>query len=394
MTGSIPSTPTAISTAAAPARIAQPRHIPALDGVRGLAILGVLLVHSKWPFVLLLGPTGHAVSRLMEGGAYGVDLFFVLSGFLITGILLDSRDSPAYFRSFYARRILRLFPVYYLYLAVAAFALPAAHRLAGTAAPPAPGSWWWYLLYLSNWSPGGGAGDAHLGHFWSLAVEEQFYLFWSVLIYFMPGRRKLAVFCVSLAAGALLLRCGFAFSGAAWNTTYRLTPMRLDCMALGGLMAILHRSEGGWAVRIRRAAPAAFVLFAAAFVAVSVFAGGMEWERIPVQTVGATFLASCFAALVCHSARLSGGPLFRFLNRPWLRSFGKYSYAMYVIHVAIFSYAATLVLYASRRMPLPAAMALFWAYPALMIVLAYAGAWMSWRILEGPVLRLKSRFPY
>src|SRR5690349_12365341 len=168
------------------------KRLPALDGLRGLAVLGVLIVHAK----ILLNtapPFENALRTLSEFGAYGVDLFFVLSGFLITGILLDTRDSANYFRTFYARRFLRLFPIYYGYLLVIALVLPALHHAVRTSMEDYGGSWGWYLAYLSNWKAGHGASDPFLGHFWSLAVEEQFYLLWPAMIFLVP-RRMLAYF--------------------------------------------------------------------------------------------------------------------------------------------------------------------------------------------------------
>jgi peptidoglycan/LPS O-acetylase OafA/YrhL len=158
------------------------KHLPALDGIRGLAVLGVLIVHAD----VLLNTTRqveHVLVVLSEFGAYGVDLFFVLSGFLITGILLETKESPKYFSSFYARRFLRLFPVYYGYLLVVALIFPALHHAIRTSMTDYGGGWGWYLAYCSNWKPGHGASDPCLGHFWSLAVEEQFYLLWPAMIF-------------------------------------------------------------------------------------------------------------------------------------------------------------------------------------------------------------------
>ena len=179
------------------------RHLPALDGVRGFAVLGVACSH-------LFPATPHSpleafVHSTFAFGASGVDLFFVLSGFLITGILFDSLPDPGFFRKFYARRVLRIFPLYYGVLAAFAvaalvFGLNFHHQLLSLA------------LYLQNthlvaqpirdyFGPTG----LPLPHFWSLAIEEQFYLVWPVTVYFLRTRHRLLIFC----AAALLL-CPFA----------------------------------------------------------------------------------------------------------------------------------------------------------------------------------------
>jgi peptidoglycan/LPS O-acetylase OafA/YrhL len=186
------------------------KYVPALDGIRGLAILAVLVTHSV-PRLPATG-LGYWCNQLIELGTFGVDLFFVLSGFLITGILLDSKDAPNYFRNFYARRFLRLFPVYYLYLIFIALLLPAIHRAIHTHMPDFGGNWWWFLLYSCNLKPDHAANDAYLGHFWSLAVEEQFYLVWPAVVLLL-SRRRLTYFCI--CAIALRPHCACSLPGLA-----------------------------------------------------------------------------------------------------------------------------------------------------------------------------------
>jgi len=153
--------------------------IPALDGIRGLAILMVMLFHYGGNLERT-NPIGRLVGGLFSFGWSGVDLFFVLSGFLITGILLDSRNAENYFSSFYARRVLRIFPAYYVSLALLLLILPMLD-------PPLrlslPSDQWMYVFYAQNWVgifdyPGRGL----LTPYWSLAVEEQFYLVWPLVV--------------------------------------------------------------------------------------------------------------------------------------------------------------------------------------------------------------------
>ena len=146
----------------------QRKHIPQLDGMRGLAVLLVLLAHSAIAF------TRVPAMRWIEGyGNLGVQLFFVLSGFLITRILLDTKDTPHFFRNFFVRRALRIYPLYYALLGFVVFSgLVHQHGV----------RWWPYILYLSNIIYGAGREPSPLGPVWSLAVEEQFYLVWPFVV--------------------------------------------------------------------------------------------------------------------------------------------------------------------------------------------------------------------
>jgi peptidoglycan/LPS O-acetylase OafA/YrhL len=159
--------------------------MPSLDGLRGLAIGGVLASHflDRWP---LSTGADRAFLAVVGLGWSGVDLFFVLSGLLITGILVDTLGAPRWWRSFLARRTLRIFPLYYLALAIFWVAGPAA----GLIDPWTLRRWgWWYWSYLGNWAFAAGQTIPSLTHLWSLAVEEQFYLFWPLLVWLARGRR-------------------------------------------------------------------------------------------------------------------------------------------------------------------------------------------------------------
>ncbi len=202
------------------------RHAPELDGIRGLAVLGVLCSHG----VGLSGLFRRTPNSLLENFfAYftiplwgGVDLFFVLSGFLITGILQRTKTDRRYFQSFYARRALRIFPIYYfvltLSLILALFSSKIANEL------PAWGSWRVaYFLYLQNW-PVFWHGDKIMGGlwgaYWSLAVEEQFYFVWPFLI-FCFSEKAIARLCIlgSIAALPCEHAHAFLFHGQLWSCT-------------------------------------------------------------------------------------------------------------------------------------------------------------------------------
>ena len=190
-------------------------------------------------------------------GSYGVELFFVLSGFLITGILYDTRNKPHYFRNFYMRRLLRIFPLYYGVLALVFFVAPLIPLLRGPTLDYLVDRQAWAWLYAVNiyiaiqgdWS------FSYLEHFWSLAIEEHFYFFWPLVV-FLLARRPRTLIAVSLAVSlcAMLSRLIGSLVGLSWWTIYVLTPFRLDGLALGAFLAVTARQPGGLD-RLARALP-------------------------------------------------------------------------------------------------------------------------------------------
>jgi peptidoglycan/LPS O-acetylase OafA/YrhL len=242
---------TARSGALAPASASPPvnlrGHLPGLDGMRGLAILLVLLFHfvgntvaTNWIERAIVGVSNY--------GSYGVELFFVLSGFLITGILYDARNKPHYFRNFYMRRLLRIFPLYYGVLALVFFIAPLIPLLRGPMLNYLVDrqSWAWlyavniYIAKQGDWS------FSYLEHFWSLAIEEHFYLFWPLVVFLLATRpRTLIAVSLGTALCAMLARLTGSLMGLSWWTTYVLTPFRLDGLALGAFLAVTARARWG-----------------------------------------------------------------------------------------------------------------------------------------------------
>jgi len=367
-------------------------HVPALDGLRGVAVLLVLAFH----FAHIDGEGG-AVERALLGatraGWAGVDLFFVLSGFLITGILLDARGGRGYFRAFYLRRVLRIFPLYYAYLAVLFFVLPAFFPLIDVRRET-QGWLWTYLGNVLFAREGGFHASPFTGHFWSLAVEEQFYLLWPLLVWWLP-RRRLAAVCLGLVAGAFALR--FAIHRTTFNATaaYVLTPARMDALAVGALVAIALR-EPAWWPRVRRLAPWVLGLSAAAVAAVWVGQGGLFGGDPVVQVWAFGPLAAGFGAvLVLAVGAGSAAPLSRALGRPALRTAGKYSYGLYVLHYPIFlALEAAGITSAVLAARLGGRLAGIAAFAAIAGAVTFAGAFLSWHGLEKRFLRWKDLVPY
>ena len=173
----------------------MPHPIPGLDGVRGVAIIWVVLHNAMDRPWIVSGPLFHGVALFAHLGWIGVQLFFALSGLLITASLLDSQGSPHYFRNFYVKRALRILPLYYGVLLVVLVVLP---RLGALAQIDQTVRQWPLWLFVNNWTPSVPLGFAH---FWSLAVEEQFYLIWPFLVWRLAPRH-LVIACVWVAAAA------------------------------------------------------------------------------------------------------------------------------------------------------------------------------------------------
>jgi peptidoglycan/LPS O-acetylase OafA/YrhL len=365
-------------------------RIPALDGIRGLAILLVIAFHCRVAFSSTQ-EIPLPLLRVLDLGWSGVDLFFVLSGFLITGILLDSRESASYFRTFYARRVLRIFPLYFAYLFLVLVVFRYAWiRYSGTDLWRSTNPWW-YFCYLLNWKPDHGYNDLYLGHLWSLAIEEQFYLVWPLVVWICP-RRRLAAVCLSLAGCALAARCLMGAWHLPAETVYRLTPSRMDTLALGALVAVGMRE---FPALLRRWAPRVCALAGVGLAAVLSRQTAGFWEDAGMRTAGASLVAVLYAGMVYATAASGRGMAQRVFSSATLRRCGKYSYAMYVLHSFPYHITAEAVRGLSASGPLGAmALVIKWLYLPAMAAVAFGGAWLSWRTLEQPFLRLKRKFPY
>jgi peptidoglycan/LPS O-acetylase OafA/YrhL len=363
----------------APAAQAGSR-IPELDGIRGIAILMVVALHFGVP-----ASTGFVRDALGLGWA-GVDLFFVLSGFLITGILLDSADREHYYSRFYVRRALRIFPVYYVFLLVFFHVLPLAGRFIpalGTQGAHSGEAAFW--VYLSNWTPVFHQ-SRNMRHFWSLAIEEQFYLVWPLVVRVMR-RNGLKYFSLGIIVITPGLRVACDFLGVSEFSLYRETPFRLEGLALGALIAIAVRDRELYTL-LKRISPIACPAAAAA-LALVIARGGTSYLALSMREWGYTAIAILSAALVFRTIQ-TGGTLDRLASCLRLRSLahlGKYSYGMYVWHLPLAERMRVGVerLHINRWMEVPLVL-------AVGIAASYAVARLSWWLIEGPCLRMKSRF--
>jgi peptidoglycan/LPS O-acetylase OafA/YrhL len=379
--------------ASAPARSRAPRavHIPALDGLRGLAIILVLLFH----FALTGdGATGlrRAILHLPSVGWIGVDLFFVLSGFLITTILYDAKNTDRYFRNFYMRRVLRIFPLYYGVLIASFVVFPLlTRRPPSNAFANVQRHQLWLWLYGCNFVR---IDWQWFTHFWSLAVEEQFYLVWPAVV-FLLNRRALIGACLAMIAIALAIRCLRVATHQDFQSTYYFTFCRMDALAVGALLALVSRGPAGIISLLR---PARISCCACGVMLLAIFLrnGGSFAINSPlVQTAGFSLLAFFFGGvLVLAVAGSQSGALASLLHNTTLRFFGKYSYGIYVLHGLGKPWLelAFPVKEFSRifHSPLLGAM----AHLLLSTAASVGAALVSWHLYEKHFLKLKRFFEY
>lgn len=309
--------------------------IPGLDGLRGLAVILVLIYHfcMGWPYWET--PLTIAVGHILRIGWVGVDIFFVLSGFLISGVLLRLRQTPHRWKTFLTGRALRIFPAYYLALFVSFAVLPAVHALCGSDMAGATYGWirdWpWYVSYLSNFrlAATGGQTPLNLSVTWSLAVEQQFYLIWPIMLWYMPirhlGKAVGFAFCLAQLAKMVLFY-------QEVNPVGYMMPCRIDQFALGTVLALwLH---GGHVPAVCQALLSRSGVFAGVSAAFSVI---LLRPWIPAPPIVLTVLTGPLVALAVTGVmylviqnRLGFvGSLFESAN---MRRAGKYSYGMYLTH--------------------------------------------------------------
>ena len=315
----------------------ETRRIASLDGVRGIAILMVLAVHLQQLEVL---PASYLwLRRLMYVGWSGVDLFFVLSGFLITGILLDTRDRSGRAQVFYARRALRIFPLFYLAVLIGIVLTPFAASATELVRINFPSlrEWVLYLCYLQNWAIPI-TNHNILGQFWSLGVEEQFYLLWPWCVWMVP-RKSLHWVCLGGIAAAPCIRLIILhFVPPVSPIVLMNTFCRMDTLLFGSLCAIAVRSDR-WSRIARRLILPAVGLALFTMAGIDFLFVHELWSRgFWTQSVGYTALAIGYSAVLLAAYFQSGSrtALDRILKHPFLRFCGKYSYGLYVWHVPVF----------------------------------------------------------
>jgi len=352
--------------------------MPALDGLRGIAIL-LVLVHG-FDVIQSEHGVGHAIGVALDFGWIGVQLFFVLSGFLITGILLDTRAASGYYQNFLIRRVLRIFPLYYGVLFVAFVIVPLVMT------PPAGhGShqvWLW--AYLTNFAEPFGRAEPVFPHFWSLAVEEQFYIVWPLVVYLVSRRGVLVVGALLVAiaiAARIHVRAEYGSIAA-----YMFTPCRMDALAIGAIVAALVRDD-----RINRAIArhhaAAMAIAGGVLIAGGGVIGHLLREGPRMQLAGYTIIALGFALILVAALPPAMTPA-RVLGWRPLRRVGLYSYGMYVFHAPLHVYVGLPLL---AKLDANPGLVTGLGYEVVLTAVTFGLAAISYHLFESRFLALKPR---
>lgn len=361
----------------------------ALDGLRGAAILGVFFYHYAGGFVHHASSTGLRIASVFFAvGWSGVDLFFVLSGFLITGILYDTQNDPHYYKTFYVRRALRIFPIYYLaiVLALACTHLIDAHWktahlffLVYMGYPAA--IIWPSIIYFSP--------VVLVSHLWSLSMEEQFYMVWPWIVARLRAPRLILRACAIAVIIALLLRILVRATGGDGAWSYAFLLCRMDQLAIGAALAMLVRgSHKDLVTRLAWPVLGASLL---TFAASCLVRRGVDHNDPALNIIAYTLTGLIYGSVLILSLQ-AGTMLHRFFSAPILRTFGKYSYGLYLYHFPL-----TVLLGPLRERLASATQSVLIGgalYLSICITVNLLVAMASFHIIEAPIMRLKDRFQY
>jgi peptidoglycan/LPS O-acetylase OafA/YrhL len=342
------------------------RHkILQLDAIRGVAILVVILHNQSIQY-----PSLH-LQRVFAKGWMGVDLFFVLSGFLITGILLDTKQSEGYFKNFYARRCLRIWPLYYSLIFFIFVVVPFLRPSHANTVFEISSPWWAYPLFLQNFLvPNPLSAKGPLSVTWSLAIEEQFYLVWPWVVRYTSYAQirwiAVAVICLSP-----VLRLYLSFRDI---DLYTNVFCRLDGLMAGALLALIVHADNFSPAKFIKVAWISLVITAPlAFVT----------EAFNARWIAFSFTAAASASFIYLALFSAQKLLQRALTNRFLVYTGTVSYGLYLLH----------------KIPFGVARTGHWDWDpllslAILLVACYAMAALSWNLLEKPFLKLKRFFEW
>jgi peptidoglycan/LPS O-acetylase OafA/YrhL len=366
-----------LSTSESGAAVTAFRHIPALDGLRGIAILTVMVYHLE-----KLAPDFHEVTK---GGFLGVDIFFVLSGFLITSILLKEhgKTGKINLKNFYLRRLFRLIPAYWLFLSVlyvfGAYLLPPQESALIYSNYNFPIA----FFYFTNWNraaaDGGVAGN--LDHTWSLSIEEQFYIIWSLVLFFAftEKRSRRAIFTLTLASVALIIfwRMARALTGTTADILYYSTDTRIDALLIGCAASMVYM----W-----KLIPASFfrsvyfdLIALAAYITAALVFFNSSYHDVSLYTAHLPLFTTATAIIILWLMTREKTPVHFLLENKILQWVGKISYGLYLWHYLMYEFSKKT--FSAVEVQIVAGLALAFAVSAL-----------SYYLVELPFLKIKNKF--
>lgn len=355
--------------------------IPGLDGIRFLAIFMVIIHHCSFNYE---GDSIFLIKRLTTLGGNGVDLFFILSGFLITKILLENKGSKNYFKAFYMRRILRIFPLYYLLLIITFIVLPQFQH-------PYLEKWKdidqiWYWLFLSNFAIAekGSFGHGMVDNTWSLAIEEQFYLVWP-FISSQLSLKNLRIFSWIVILFTIIYRSYLFLNGESFVSIYVSTFTRMDNLAMGSLLATYYTNHDwekvvAWTryTIIPSILFFLFNIFAVIYIDLAVFGA-----------IGYIMNLVIFTTIIVLA--LDERPAFqKFLNINLLSKIGVYSYGIYLIHNPLQKMIRVFLI---NNLDLSATFKLI-LLTVITLITSTVIAWVSFHFFEMKFNSLKKHFKY
>lgn len=369
-------------------------RIKELDGLRGVAVILVMAGHIfRRANEFTHHPTLYFISSVASVGYVGVDIFFVLSGFLITSILINTRENQHYFKNFYMRRVLRIFPLYYaVMLIVFMLIIPIKSPEFVSKIPQLLP---YQLLYLQNWVSfiPSIENSYYISITWSLAIEEQFYLFWPLLVYYI---KKETLF--KLGLGYFVLSNFIRFVGILfWQNInqanqffYYNSFSRFDEMIFGGLLAIALLSVP-WRERIKRYAKPILFISLALFSAAWWFErSSLNFRHIPLTLVSYTLVTAITAALIIiFTLHPENSKIRKIFGANVLIFFGKYSYAMYLFHLPILLILLDLLWKTRLR-----GWKMYVIYILSSFLVTIILSFLSWHLFEKRLLSLKKYFEY
>ena len=368
-----------------------------LDSVRGIAVLLVIAFHTlKRSVEFTPHPLAHSLTQISSVGWIGVDIFFTLSGFLITGILLRTREHPQYFKNFYARRVLRILPVYFFLILVVVLFAP---NLEEKFLAKMPQILLVMLVFQQNWAPifFEFPITIYLPITWSLAIEEQFYFIWPLVVHRLQRETLLKIGAAYITLSILARALGVIFVENVGRVNiyqffYFMSLTRFEELLIGAMLAILltyeHLRE-----RIRAFSIPVFILSLfgfAALVVLSPLPSTPTYGYPPITVIGYTFVALFTVGIIAaFSTYPESAPIRRIFQNGILEFFGKYSYAMYLFHPPVMLITLDWLWKAKLR-----GAEIFGLHVIITFGVTTLISLLTWNLIEKHALRLKKYVEY